>query len=235
MFIIKLADLNIKINNRYHYIQHLCNNYIINTNNYQFEISISDNDLEYEKQFDEFKQPNEYLESIAVLRKISDEIIKYDGFVLHSSILKVDDMAYAFLARSGTGKTTHCKLWCEYLKDRVSFINGDKPIIRIIDNIPYAYGTPWNGKEGFGNNTKAPLRSICFLHRGKLNRIIMMNKSNVMSSLVTQIVIPEDEEKQDLLFKSIDSLIKYANFYYLDCNMEKDAAKVSFEMMHEHI
>ena len=45
--------------------------------------------------------------------------------------------AYLFCGSSGTGKTTHMLLWQKMLGDRFKFINGDKPIIRFIDNVPY--------------------------------------------------------------------------------------------------
>ena len=54
-----------------------------------------------------------------------------------NTVIKVDNDAYAFCAKSGTGKTTHTKLWMQLLGDRMSYINGDKPLIRIIDDQIY--------------------------------------------------------------------------------------------------
>lgn len=72
---------------------------------------------------------------------MAKNIVKYDGFVIHGACILYKDNAYLFIAPSGTGKTTHIRLWIKHLRDLV-IINGDKPIIRLINTLPYIYGTP---------------------------------------------------------------------------------------------
>ena len=90
--------------------------------------------------------------------------------MIHSSCISYKGNAILFSADSGTGKSTHTSLWKELYSDDVQFINDDKPIIRIIGDKVYAYGTPWSGKTDLNNNVYAPLCNIVFLQRGAKNK-----------------------------------------------------------------
>lgn len=87
------------------------------------------------------------------------------------------DNAYLFIAPSGTGKTTHINLWKKHINDLV-IINGDKPIIRLINNEPIIYGTPWMGKERYGCNSKAKLKAVVILHQGQVDKIDKVDKKD---------------------------------------------------------
>ena len=76
----------------------------------------------------------EYLETLALLRKVAEVLPEKDGFLMHGAVIQWKDKAYMFTAPSGTGKTTHIRLWRKYLGQGVSIINGDKPFIRIVDD-----------------------------------------------------------------------------------------------------
>lgn len=71
-----------------------------------------------------------YLESLAVYRKIAESILKYNGFLMHGVAADVVGCGIAFLAKSGVGKSTHTKLWKEFLKDKMIIVNADKPLMR---------------------------------------------------------------------------------------------------------
>lgn len=74
------------------------------------------------------------------------KLINLGGFMLHASAIVVDNKAYLFSAPSGTGKSTHTKLWQECFGDKAIIINDDKPAIRIEEGKCFAYGTPFSGK-----------------------------------------------------------------------------------------
>lgn len=81
---------------------------------------------------------------------MSEILIDHDAFLIHGAAIGLGNSAYLFCAPSGTGKTTHCKLW----KDRAPgfyFVNGDKPFIATDadGNQPMACGSPWAGKEKY--------------------------------------------------------------------------------------
>ena len=109
---------------------------------------------------------NGYLESLAIYRKIAEKVIEYNGFLLHGVVVEVNKCGIAFLARSGVGKSTHVMLWKELLKNKLTIINGDKPLVRIIDGKIFAYGTAWAGKEKLHKNTKTELRKTDIFTEG---------------------------------------------------------------------
>ena len=85
--------------------------------------------------------------------------------MLHASAVVVDGYAYLFSGPCGVGKSTHTALYRSAFPEAV-IINDDKPALRCLDGVWYAFGTPWCGKDGINVNMSAPLAGICFLHRG---------------------------------------------------------------------
>ena len=87
----------------------------------------------------------------------------------------IDDKGFLFLGKSGTGKSTHCKLWLNNFED-ADLLNDDNPALRILpDGKVYVYGTPWSGKTpcyrplrrlagGFLRLEQAPKNEISRLH-----------------------------------------------------------------------
>ena len=69
----------------------------------------------------------------------------YDTLMLHASLVRQNGYGYAFIAKSGTGKSTHVSLWLRHLKG-CDLMNDDNPILRIIGGKVYIFGSPWSGK-----------------------------------------------------------------------------------------
>lgn len=91
--------------------------------------------------------PEAYPETLAVYRKIAERLPEYGGFVFHGSAIAVDGQGYIFTAKSGTGKSTHARLWREMLGARAVMVNDDKPIIRVAEGAARVYGTHWDGRS----------------------------------------------------------------------------------------
>ena len=172
-----------------------------------------------------------YLETLAVYRKIAEYLPK-DGTVLfHGSAIAVDGEAYLFAAKSGTGKSTHARLWRELLGDRAVMINDDKPLLHIAPEGATVFGTPWNGKHRLGINGSAPLKTICFLERGEQNRIVRIEPKAAYPMLLQQTYRPASLESLKQTLTLLDTLMQTVAFYRLACNMKPEAAKVSYEAM----
>lgn len=227
---IRIANLNIQINNRYSFLEKQCMNYLYDKDDIDFVVEVSDEEIEAERKNSDYDYPNGYLESICAYRAIANKIPAYNAFLLHAAIISYDNQGYGFLARSGTGKSTHIKLWKEYLKD-VIYINGDKPLIRIIDGIPYAFGTPWNGKENYGTNASVPLKAIGFINRSENNYVKEMQNQEILSKLIYQILIPPAEYEASKTFELLNEMLKYTKVYNVYCNMDIEAARIAFNTM----
>ena len=165
-----------------------------------------------------------------------EELPKHDSFIAHAAVIKYNGLAYAFMAPSGTGKSTHIKLWMDTLGPDATVINGDKPILRL-DKKPtgeprvVACGSPWAGKEGWQTNTSAPLAGLCFLTRGNTDECHRISPAEVFDYAVRQIYMPSDPVSAIKTLDFVDVLLQTVPLYQLSCTMNKTAVKASFEAM----
>ena len=228
MFVIKIADMNVGIENKYEYIRHMCRDYITDEEP-EFSVSVTDEEIMRESEGQE-EFPAEYLETLAIYRKICDKASKNGCFLMHGVLMSAEDHGILLCAESGTGKSTHAALWVKLLGDKCEIINGDKPLIRVIDGIPYAYGTPWCGKEEINVNKKVRLSDICFIRRSAENRVTEVEKSLITQTLIPHIHIPGNGDVITVL-DSIDATAKNVLFYTVECNMDISAAKTAYDMI----
>ena len=115
--IYRIADKNIRINSLYPFVNVYCKKYRTNDEP-DFEIEITDADINTESRTIRAEVPSGWVEISAVYRKIAEMMPKYDTFMIHGSAVAVDWKSYLFIAKSGTGKSTHTKLWLELLGDQ---------------------------------------------------------------------------------------------------------------------
>ena len=172
-----------------------------------------------------------YLETLAVYRKIADHLLSCDTLLFHGSVIAVDGEGYLFTAKSGTGKSTHTRLWREYFGERAVMVNDDKPLLHITDSGVTAYGTPWDGKHRLSTNIAVPLKDICILTRDIKNHIEQVEPHAVYPLIVQQTnrSLSADGMKQTLSL--IDHMLNVVPVYRLGCNMDIEAARVAYEGM----
>ena len=236
----KIADKVVEINSIYDEVHEYCADYQTNDPaDYFVTTTQADINFEREKSFREDKIEgipirhfsDNYLEELAVYRKIAEKMIDYDTVLFHGSVIAVDGIGYLFTAKSGTGKSTHTRLWREYFGDRAVMVNDDKPLLHITDSGAAAYGTPYNGKHRIGNNISVPLKAICFLTRAADNHIEPITREQAYTMLLQQVYRPADSVKMIATLLLIDKLADTVNLYRLGCNMDISAARASFEGM----
>ena len=231
-FTVKMADKVIRIKNIYTDLKEFCKDYIVENEMPDFSITLTQDDIMYEQNNTAeqgFSFP--YLETIATLRKIADVLPNFQRLLVHGAAISYNNQAYLFTAPSGTGKSTHIRLWKKYLGEEVKIVNGDKPFIHIDKNKSVIYGTPWAGKERWQRNCCAPLNGICFLQRGTVNSIRRMEPEECLPLLLNQVYIPDDSLVAGLTLDLIDQLIKTVPLYLLHCDMSENAVRCSFEVM----
>ena len=231
MFKIKIADTIIEINNKYKYLKNVCKDYVVEYGNPEFSVTIGKKDIDQERNKEDQHFEDAYLESICCYKLICDNMLSYNCFLLHGAMISVNNIGYIFIAPSGIGKTTHIKLWQSLLGDKVKIINGDKPILRLIDNKFYGYGTPWCGKEGYNINSRVEIKNLCFLYRDINNSLNKIQKKDVLNLIVKQIYFTNDNKNTIEILNLLDNLINKTNAYALKCNLDLDAAKLAYEGM----
>ena len=139
MLTVRIAELNIGIIYKYDFTREYVSGYLTDAEP-DFTVEATEEDLAKESLLAEEPTEDEYLEYVAIYRKIADKLTEYEGVVFHGAAIELDGRAYIITARSGVGKTTHIRLWKEAFGDKVSILNGDKPVLRVIDGKIYACG-----------------------------------------------------------------------------------------------
>ncbi|MBR4073453.1 MAG: hypothetical protein IKK24_05860 [Clostridia bacterium] len=201
------------------------------------EITMSQTDIEKEKLISDEKRCEESAyEVTAVYRKLGEWLPLHNAFVLHSAVIDVDGQGVAFAAHSGTGKTTHMMLWQKLLGERMTIVNGDKPIVRFFDDepqTPYAYGTPWNGKERLGCNMRTPVKHICFIVRSETNYVEPMEASEIIDLIFNQVYMPKDPMAAVNTIQLINRFIGSCKLWKIHCNMDISAAETAYKALFE--
>lgn len=235
----KIADKVVEVNSIYDEVHEYCSDYQTDDQaDYSVTTTQADIDFEREKSAREDEVEgipvrhfsDSYLEELAVYRKIAEKMLDYDTFLFHGSVVAVDGIGYLFTAKSGTGKSTHTRLWREYFGDRAVMVNDDKPLLHIADTVT-VYGTPYNGKHRLGTNTSIPLKAICILTQSAENHIEAITREQAYTMLLQQVYRPADMLKMAKTLELVDGFADSVKLYKLGCNMDISAAKIAYEGM----
>ena len=126
-------------------------------------------------------------------KAISDFLLEKGVLTFHASALCYEGKAYLFSAPSGTGKSTHARLWRETFGEKVVMICDDQPFIGFDETgLAICYGSPYNGKEKLGANISAPIGGICVCRRAEEDRIERLSVSEAALRLSRNIYFPDE-------------------------------------------
>lgn len=237
----RFADVAAEICSLYDEVQLLCKDYRCSEKP-EFTVEITSSHIKRERERSASEDRKEgiavrqftdsYLETLAVYREIAEQLCDRGVLLFHGSAVAVDGEGYIFTAKSGTGKSTHTRLWREYLGERAVMINDDKPLIRIADDGGVrVYGTPWDGKHRLSSNISAPLRAICILERAEENCIAKISAAQALPMLLQQVCRVQSPERMKKLLTLIDRLSGSVSLYRLGCNTDISAAQTAYNAM----
>ena len=154
----------------------------------------------------------EYLERIAACNRVAFELPKHGAVLLHGSAVYTGGRAIVFIADSGVGKTTHTRLWQQYLGD-------GKPII---------YSSPWTGKEGDESDTVARLTDICVLTRSENNYTTQIEPAECIDEFLRQLLHPTDPIAALAMLDTADKILSSVNCWRIGCNISPEAAETAY-------
>jgi len=171
------------------------------------------------------------VERILIHTRLTEYLLQYDIILIHGSAVSMDGRCYLFTAPSGTGKSTHARLWREAFGERCFAVNDDKPYLICRENAVTVCGAPWSGKHGYGRNTSVPLKAIGILHRSEVNRAVRLTAAEAFGVLYQQTYRPDTIEGQKTVLKLLARVADNAALYDIYCNMDPDAALMSYTAM----
>ena len=167
-----------------------------------------------------------FLEVYELLHKLLPLLPEYSMLFMHGSAIRYKGKAYIFVAPSGTGKSTHSRLWKERFGDDVTVINDDKPFLAFRDGKVFVCGTPWRGKHNVGENLEVELAGICVLSRGEQNAICLMEPADAVKDIMQQSNLHSYKHNTLLALDLIDRLLAMVPVYKLSCTPTLDAVDV---------
>lgn len=150
------------------------------------------------------------------------------GTVLfHAAVVSHEGKGYMFLGPSGTGKSTHARLWLKYI-DGTALVNDDNPVVRLAaDGLPVVYGSPWSGKTPCYRNVSYPLGGIVLLSQAPYNNIHRLGGIHAYASLVASISGKRwDSRVADGLHATENTLASTVPVWHLECLPDEEAAKL---------
>lgn len=155
-------------------------------------------------------------------------VLPFDTVAIHSSCIVYKDKAALFLGESGTGKSTHTRLWRESI-DGATLLNDDSPILRIEDGKVWAYGSPWSGKTPCYKQQRYELAGCVRLSQAPYNQMKRLTVLQAYGAIHPSCP-PEfayDSRLYDYVSSFIDKLISIVKFFHLACLPDREAAKLS--------
>ena len=148
----------------------------------------------------------------------------YDTMMVHASVIAHGGQGYMFLGKSGTGKSTHSRLWLNHIDD-TELLNDDNPIVRVHGSEVIVYGTPWSGKTPCYKNMQVPLKAVVRLSQAPYNKIARLAPLQSFASLMPACSCKRwDSEAVAMLHKAVEKAISIVPCYHLECLPDEDAA-----------
>lgn len=226
--IYEIANLRVLIENQYEYTTKFCREYLSADQTSPVDITATVTEEGFAKEKAQSSGFSDgYIENICLYRSLCLQLPRFGRMLLHASVLEFDGNAYAFLGRSGTGKSTHTRLWMQTIK-KCRIVNGDKPILEETDEGFIAHGTPWRGKENWGGKRSALVRGLCFIEQAKENSIVKLSPSETSMRLFQQILLPTDTQEVVATLDMLDRFIAKTPAYLLQCDISQKAVETSF-------
>lgn len=239
-FAVKLADITIGISSMYEKTKESFREYLTE-NEPVFSLTVTDPELDREREITAlnrmiepgkaYPQTKNALEEQWIYHQIASNMPNYNVLLFHGSAVAVDGQAYLFAAPSGTGKSTHTRLWRQHFGDRAVMINDDRPLLKCTKNGVTVFGSPWKGKHRLGSNISVPLKAVCLLRRDTANSIAPISVEEAFPSLLKQVYRTDSISSTAKILGLLERITQSTNLYCLKCNTELEAAFISYKGM----
>ncbi len=159
--------------------------------------------------------------------------VEHNVLLMHSSVIRKDNLAYLCLGKSGTGKSTHTALWLKHIEG-TDLMNDDNPVVRFIDGQAIVYGSPWSGKTPCYRNIQSRIGAFLQLRQAPYNKIRRQTTLEAFASMLPSCsVMKWDKRIYGNICDTISKIMQSTPNYLLECLPDKDAALLSYKTMSE--
>lgn len=149
--------------------------------------------------------------------------------LIHASLIRKDGVGYAFVAKSGTGKSTQTGNWLKEIPD-CDLMNDDNPVVRMVNGKAMIYGSPWSGKTPCYRQVKAPLGAVTLISRDKTNWVEKVSPIKGFKELISSCsAMKWDKKTFRGVCDTVSAVIASTGSYTLHCTADPESAKVCYE------
>lgn len=168
---------------------------------------------------------NPYSTEQQVYRFCANILLSKGVLHLHCSFVLYKDKAILFTGPSGIGKTTQAELWRDYADGLI--VNGDAALIRKVDGVWTAFGTPIHGSSPYCENRQAPIVALIRLDQGKENMLEPMNGYKALTTCLPEFYHPKLEpETEEVFWHTIDEFFSEIPVYHMTCRPDREAVEL---------
>lgn len=167
--------------------------------------------------------------------QFGQRILAFGGVLMHASVVEDGKEAYAFLGKSGTGKSTHSRMWLQAFSD-FSLLNDDNPVLMIDEDKQqvHIYGTPWSGKTPCYRKDGFPLKGIVRLEQAPENQFTMHAGSQAFLSLMPSgTAIRWNNAIFSRMLDNLQRVSELTRVGYLRCLPDTAAAVLCFQSLQD--
>lgn len=181
--------------------------------------------------FVEGQRPNSVMFDHALCFAYSFATLPHKTLLIHSSVIVKEGRAVMCLGESGTGKSTHTRLWLENIEG-TERLNDDGPVVRVLESGQVrVYGSPWSGKGAVYRNEHCPIAAFLRLSQAPENRITKLSRIATFGALLpsTLPTLQKEERTLDEICGALSDIISSVPVYHLACLPNAEAAALSYE------
>ena len=150
-------------------------------------------------------------------------VLNHQAVSIHASAICHAGEAILFLGKSGTGKSTHARLWLTHA-EACSLLNDDNPTLRWCQDRLMAYGTPWSGKTPCYRNEGFPVRGIVRLSQAAENRFEpLADQRAFLAVLPSCSLLRHNEAIEDRFYSLLGQIIATTRVAHLGCRPDREA------------
>lgn len=148
--------------------------------------------------------------------------------LMHASVVRYEGRANLFLGVSGTGKSTHSRLWLSHIEG-CDLVNDDNPVLRVEEDGLFVYGTPWSGKTPCYRNLRVPVNAIVRIEQAPRNEIRPLKGLSAYASVIAaSSSIRWQRPLMDRVTATVEKAVGMASCWTLNCLPDPDAAALCF-------
>ncbi len=149
--------------------------------------------------------------------------------LMHASVVRQRGFGYAFIAKSGTGKSTQVSNWLKYIPG-CDMMNDDNPVVRVVDKQCFIYGSPWSGKTPCYRDVKATLGAVTQIERHHSNSVERASAVKAFIYLLPSVSSMKwDIELSKTICQTLTAIVERVPVYTLHCLPDRNSAEVCHE------